>query len=264
MSKIALQMYTMRNHTKTFGDVVKTFTRLREIGYENLQYTVPDELNACALKNLTEDLGIKIISSAVPLERVPQSLGHIEELSGLFGFKYIGLHSIPYSFLDSPEKVKEYCGKMNDAGKLIKPLGLKFLYHSHAFEYYKSGHERVIDLMENYTDPDTVTLMPDTHWIQSGGMNPADYILKHAKRIDFLHFKDYAIARPADGEKIEFVKKLFAPVGEGNLDWPGILKAAKSIGAKYYIVEQDDCYGKDEFECVAKSYDFLKKAGADQ
>lgn len=102
MSKIALQMYTMRNHTKTFGDVVKTFTRLREIGYENLQYTVPDELNACALKNLTEDLGIKIISSAVPLERVPQSLGRIEELSDLFGFKYIGLHSIPYSFLDSP------------------------------------------------------------------------------------------------------------------------------------------------------------------
>lgn len=264
MSKIALQMYTMRNRTKTFGDVVKTFTRLREIGYENLQYTVPDDCDVRELKKLTEDLGIKIISSAALLERVSQSLDRIEELSGILGFKYVGLHSIPYSCLDSPESIKEYCGKMNDAGKLIKPLGLKFLYHSHAFEYFKSGRERVIDLMEKYTDPESVTLMPDTHWIQSGGMNPADYILKHAKRIDFLHFKDYAIARPEDGEKIEFVKKIFAPVGDGNLDWPEIVKAAKSIGAKYYIVEQDDCYGQDEFECVRKSYDFLKKTGADQ
>ena len=37
MSKISLQMYTMRNYTKTMPELSNTVTRLREIGYKNLQ-----------------------------------------------------------------------------------------------------------------------------------------------------------------------------------------------------------------------------------
>ena len=36
------------------------------------------------------------------------------------------------------------------------------------------------------------------------------------------------------------------------------LKCQKN-GVKIYAVEQDDCYRRDEFECVKSSFDFLKK-----
>jgi sugar phosphate isomerase/epimerase len=31
------------------------------------------------------------------------------------------------------------------------------------------------------------------------------------------------------------------PVGQGNLNWQGIIKAAKNIGINMYVVEMDDC-----------------------
>lgn len=64
MSKIALQMYTMRNHTGTFSALSSTLEKLRKIGYENIQYTIPENFDTSEVKKLTEDLGIKVISSA--------------------------------------------------------------------------------------------------------------------------------------------------------------------------------------------------------
>ena len=43
-----------------------------------------------------------------------------------------------------------------------------------------------------------------------------------------------------------------AEVGEGNLNWPAIIKSCKSAGVEWYLVEQDTCY-RDAFESVAIS-----------
>ena len=264
MSKIALQMFTMRDYTQTNEELEKTLKKLRNIGYENIQYTVPDDTDLTKLKSLTESLGMHIISSAFKVEEIKNKISRIDALKAAFGFRYIGIHSMPYSALDSAEAMKRYCDVVNEAGALTKKLGIKLLYHSHAFEFYKIDGQRAIDILEKNTDPEILTLMPDTHWIQSGGADPADYILAHADRIDFLHFKDYAIKKPQEGDKIENVKKIFAPVGRGNLDWKKIIAAAKKANTLYNIVEQDESYGEDVFECVKASYDFMKRMGADE
>ena len=43
-----------------------------------------------------------------------------------------------------------------------------------------------------------------------------------------------------------------AEVGEGNLNWPSILEAAKEAGVEWYIVEQDTCQ-RDPFESLSIS-----------
>ena len=50
-----------------------------------------------------------------------------------------------------------------------------------------------------------------------------------------------------------------AYVGEGNLYWQGIIDEARNAGVKYFVVEQDDCEGRDQFECLEKSYNYLKE-----
>ena len=52
-----------------------------------------------------------------------------------------------------------------------------------------------------------------------------------------------------------------ATIGEGNMNFDGILSAAVDTGVKYAFVEQDDCYGEDPFECLKRSYEFLKAKG---
>ena len=49
-----------------------------------------------------------------------------------------------------------------------------------------------------------------------------------------------------------------APVGEGNLDWDGIIPACVAAGVEWYAVEQDD-YLSDPFDCLRSSYEYLAK-----
>lgn len=53
----------------------------------------------------------------------------------------------------------------------------------------------------------------------------------------------------------------YAPVGEGNLNWPEILAAAGEMEVDWLCVEQDDCYGADPFEELATSYANLREWG---
>ena len=41
MSKISLQMYTLRNYTTNMEDLDRTLSKLKEIGFEMLQYSIP-------------------------------------------------------------------------------------------------------------------------------------------------------------------------------------------------------------------------------
>ena len=52
-----------------------------------------------------------------------------------------------------------------------------------------------------------------------------------------------------------------APVGEGNINFDSVLNACKEAGTEYLLVEQDDCYGENPFDCLKKSYQNLKARG---
>jgi sugar phosphate isomerase/epimerase len=74
----------------------------------------------------------------------------------------------------------------------------------------------------------------------------------NAGRIPAIHFKDMAIT----SERTQYM----AEVGEGNLNWPGIIEAGNRAGARWFIVEQDICY-RDPFESLEISLRHLKDLG---
>ncbi|MBS3764657.1 MAG: sugar phosphate isomerase/epimerase, partial [Planctomycetes bacterium] len=53
----------------------------------------------------------------------------------------------------------------------------------------------------------------------------------------------------------------FAEIGEGNLNWDGIIEASEEGGVVYAMVEQDNCYGRDPFESLEISYRNLMEMG---
>ena len=59
----------------------------------------------------------------------------------------------------------------------------------------------------------------------------------------------------------EEYKRRFAAIGDGNMNWKAILDTAARYPIEYYFVEQDSCYGADEFDCLRRSYDFLHDLG---
>ena len=53
----------------------------------------------------------------------------------------------------------------------------------------------------------------------------------------------------------------FAEVGEGTLDIAGCIEAGLESGAEFFLVEQDNCYGRDPIDCLKTSRENLIKLG---
>jgi sugar phosphate isomerase/epimerase len=91
----------------------------------------------------------------------------------------------------------------------------------------------------------------DTYWIQHGGGNPVSWLSSLAGRMPLVHVKDMAMRGS---------EQLFAEVGEGNLEWSGILDACRDGGVEWYLVEQDICQG-DPFDALGVSLRNLRGMG---
>ena len=129
--------------------------------------------------------------------------------------------------------------------------GLVFGYHNHSFELEKFGDRTGLQILYEDSDPKYFTAEIDTYWVQHGGGDPIAWIKKLSGRIPLLHLKDMTMKGS---------QQLMAEIGEGNLNWQGILPAAKEAGVIWYIVEQDTCQ-RDPFESLAISLRNLKEMG---
>ena len=89
----------------------------------------------------------------------------------------------------------------------------------------------------------------DTYWVQAGGGDPIWWINYLKGRVPCVHLKDMAYGR-----------KMMV-VGEGNMNFEGILKSCVDAGTEYALVEQDDCNGENPFDCLKRSYEYLKSRG---
>lgn len=262
MSKISLQMYTMREHTKTISALADTVGRLKEIGFENLQYSVPQHFDVKEVKKIFDENNIKNDSVFCPCMELESRAKETIEQCEIFGTNSVRIDSIPKSLTESPSGYKMFAHYLNEVSAEYQKAGLKILYHFHAFEFKRFGDMTGIEIFLNETNPEVIALNPDTHWIHSGGKNVCQFLEEYKDRYDYIHTKDFAIG--AMGDAWEARPIIFAPVGEGNLNWNPIIELCKKNEVKIFAIEQDDCYGKDEFECVKTSFDNLKKLGVDE
>ena len=70
-----------------------------------------------------------------------------------------------------------------------------------------------------------------------------------AGRVPCIHLKDHSFDRK------------MAVIGEGNINFDRVFYAAEKAGTEYMLVEQDDCNKENPFECLKRSYEFLKSRG---
>ena len=52
-----------------------------------------------------------------------------------------------------------------------------------------------------------------------------------------------------------------AELGQGNLPLKDCIEAGLEGGAEYFLIEQDDSYGRDPFDCLKDSRDHLISLG---
>ncbi|MDD2418189.1 MAG: sugar phosphate isomerase/epimerase [Oscillospiraceae bacterium] len=252
--EIGAQLYTVREYTKTLDDFAKTLEKIRDIGYRVVQVSGTCSYEPEWLKNQLDRLGLTCAITHYNVDRIANETDMVVAEHKQFDCKYIGISRMKKGLKNGMEDYNAFYEAYKPAGKRIAELGCKLMYHNHAMEFAHCGQEKTtyLERMAADFEPNELGFILDTFWVQAGGGNPAQWIQKLTGRVPCIHLKDMTYR---DGQQ------LMAPIYEGNMDFDSILEACETSGNQYLIVEQDDCYGEDPFECLKTSYNNLKSKG---
>lgn len=251
IEKLGVQVYTIRDFMKTEKDVKESFKKLKALGYDQVQ-TAGSWISYEAYAEIAKEEGIEIIGTHEDYDLMVEDFDAAYKKQEILGTNIMGIGG----FWDKEfEKYVEFVKQANIVGEKVRAKGGRFTYHNHHHEFIKySNGQTAMDYLVENLNSETTSFVLDTYWVQRGGGDVCFWIKKLSDRIDILHLKDFMVYR----DENEVVQPMFAEVGNGNLNWDGILEAAFDAGVKYYVVEQDICAG-DPFESLKISSEFMHK-----
>ncbi len=263
---VAVQVYSVRKDAES--DLFGTLKKIKEMGYDGVEFAGLYGHSGDEVRAMIDELGLKAASAHVPFAELKDE-NTFKEYAKI-GLKYIAIPSLSDADRYEGGSFDKTIADIKKVGKMAKDYGMQLLYHNHDFEFAKIGDEYVLDYMYANTEPSELMTELDTCWVNVGGENPAQYVLKYSGRAPIVHLKDFV------GQKSENMYELigedkkvgnavgfeFRPVGYGCQDWVAILDAAVKAGAQWVVVEQDKAtIGKTPLESIEMSRNYLKTLG---
>ena len=215
MTDFSYQLYSSRN-VPTLSD---TLTMLARLGYSGVEGYGGLFADRSAVDNLAANLGdsgLKMPTAHMDIAMVENQPDRVLEIA-----KAVGIETIFVPFLLPDDRPTTAVGWR------------EFGWHNHDFEFCPlSTGEIPMDLILEVAP--SLIWEADIAWIVRGGSDPLDWIEKHGDRIAAVHVKDIA----AEGQNTD--EDGWADVGEGIMDWPGIMKALRGKSVAHFIMEHDN------------------------
>ncbi|WP_274362136.1 sugar phosphate isomerase/epimerase family protein [Paenibacillus thermotolerans] len=246
-TKIAAQLYTVRDFCQTEQELESSLRKIKSIGYAAVQLSGIGPIEPERVKQLCDDNGLSICAIHTGYDRLKHDLDGVLAENRMYGNRYIGIGGIPSEYRGSGDGYRAFAKEASEIARAVADQGMRFIYHNHHFEFEKFNGQTGMDILFAESDPHAFHFELDTYWVQAGGANPVDWIRKVTGRMGVVHLKDMAIVDN---------KQIFAEIGEGNLDWNAIIRACRECGVKWYVVEQDTSL-RDPFESLEISYQNL-------
>lgn len=247
---ISLQMYTVRELTKTPDDARKVIKQVADLGYAGIEAGAPKDMTNEQFRKFVEDLGMKVSSAwAVP---TPETINAVVDTAHGLGVKHlIGCWGAEHFV--SKETVTKAAAHFEQAAKLLKAHGLHMLYHNHWWEFiHKIDGKYAWEIMLEQAP--TLELEIDLYWASNfGQVDVAAFTRKYAKRTPLVHAKDGPLVKDQP----------HTAVGSGKFDITAALNATDPATLEWIVVELDYyVHGAENvMDAVRDSYKFLTSRG---
>lgn len=258
-TQIGVQMYTLRDFCETPSDIASTLKKLKDMGFGAIQASASgfNTIDANELKTILDDTGMVCAATHSPLDKLKE-IDAIVDYHATINCKLtaVGGH-FPTGEDCTIENWRSFVNEFNAVAPKLAAKGLRIGYHNHNHEFIpfempvKPDRLLPYELLRDELDR-SAWFELDTFWVQAGGACPAAWIKSFASRIPAIHVKDLTLTRDHQNKMCE--------VGSGNLNWPGILAAAKEAGVEWYLIERDNG-DLDPFESLKISLEALKSWG---
>ena len=228
-----VQTFTIRKLQKK--DMEASYLPLVEMGILDLEIARIDFNldNAKKVKALIDKYGIRPVSIQVKPKYVFGDVSTVVEFCKITGCKNVVISQLPFDcILGGEEKFYSFISTLDGQFDIYAEHGITLAYHHHNWEYIKlsNGKTRMAELLSK---TERIKLVHDTYWTARCGIDPTRQIKEFGDRLLGIHLRD-----------LDFKKKLIdvvphdTAVGEGVIDFAGVLLAAKEVGCEYMVIEQ--------------------------
>jgi sugar phosphate isomerase/epimerase len=270
MPRIGVQMMMLKSEVEESGPY-EVLRRLQTIGFSAVEVSqIPMTAeNVAEMRRAKDELGTDFGALSAGLEAGPNDslltdYAKIVDDARTLDASRLRIGMMPFAAMGSHEALLEFCRQAEDVAARLVGDGLTLYYHNHHLEFAQRGDSTILDIIR--AEAPTMRLEIDVHWVQRGGRDPVRTLQKYTGLVDLVHLKDYRIGElpPTAFEALQsgdytgFMQAFtgvvqFGEVGEGNLEWTEIIDQAIASGAQYLLVEQDDQYGRDPYDCLQTS-----------
>jgi inosose dehydratase len=211
----------------------------------------PDEL-----RELLSDSGVKLVSvysgaNFLFADVLPEELHRINraaELAATFGAERLVVGGGARRAAGTTDEDYVLLGRaLDQVTDIAESFGLTASYHPHLSTIVENPAE-----LDRLMECTRIGFCPATAHRAAGGGDPAAAIRRYPDRIRHVHLKDFR-ADPFQ----------FLPLGEGDLDFPDILRAIKESGYDSWLMVELDDYSGDPRDAAEISKKYLDKILAD-
>ncbi len=266
---VAIQMYSLRKDAQ--ANLYATLKKVKALGYDGVEFAGLYGHKAEEVRDMCADLGLVPISAHVPyLDMLADPEGVLGQYAAL-GCKYVVVPYLTEEYRPGTDKFPEVVKNVAMLGEVANRLGMTLLYHNHDFEFLKIDGKYALDILYDEVPANLLQTELDMCWVNVGGEDPVNYLLKYSGRAPIVHLKDFVGEKSANMYELIGIEKKaeaetqkfeFRPVGYGKQNFPAILEASKKAGAFWVVVEQDkESMGLAPIECAQKSRAYLASIG---
>lgn len=275
---IGIQMMMLKTKVEELG-AYETLKRCADLGYHAVEISqIPMTAdNVSEIKRACEDFGIKVAAMSASLEpMMPGMTGEflVSDFDKIvvdcktLDCKFLRIGMLPITSMGNREKALDFVRRTDEMAERLAAHNIELYYHNHHVEFVKYDGQYLLDIIAENTKYMGFEL--DVHWIHRGGEDPIKIIKRYEGRVKLIHLKDFRITEidlsGISNDMSQFMRAFsdvvqFAELGQGNLPLHEIIQAGLESGSEYFLVEQDDTYGRDPFDCLADSRDHLYALG---
>lgn len=258
-SGMAIQLYSF--HQDLERDLPGTLARIKALGFDKVETYPVKDTSAGQLRAALDATGLKAVSAHLPWDRIKTDLPGVIADAKALGVEQFGPGSI--NLFDGRGFRNMSLADAEEAGKALKAAcaaasaaGLRVFIHTHGNEFARIGGVSPLDRMLQ-TSGNCFDIEADITWVKMGGEDPAPFIDRYGRKVTSLHLKDVSLA--AIGKEPGGTSPDSFPIlGQGSVDWPAVMRAARAAGVRHYIVEDES---RDPAAQIPHSLRYLDSLG---
>ena len=250
--RYAVELYSVKDELEK--DLMYTLTRVKNMGYEAVEFFGEFKHTAKEIKMSLEKSGLKCCGWHTPWSYVQddkfyETVSYFKEI----GNKYVIIPGLPKDLTKSKEAWLKIASEFNHLAKKLEEHGMMIGYHNHTSEFRDLEGEQPFYILFSNTDASVVVQVDNGH-VLCGGGDVMEAISKYPNRAKTVHLKPYKLGHKEP--KLGYMTM----IGEDDVPWSEFMKWCADKGStEWYIVEYESEELYAPFDGVERCIQELKK-----